>query len=223
MCHAEDQRKGRVPDGFPGCVGIVREGYVVGDDLLSEDYRKTGGDFSEEFYYFVKRIASSVRVSCKFEELEEKKLLSKILTVEDKAFALLIIDNEHHVWLKQIEFKQLNPGRKAPRYKKRYCDCKSGSKNGWTDLGINIYTELCEEVKVRRRNSRDMEENLRERFRAEGREWRGERGDDETVDPFEVNFLSGRTKGRKIQLNAGMLARLRKTAGDDMVCHIQEI
>ena len=62
---------------------------MEGDDLLSEDYRKTGGDVSEEFYYFVKRIASSVRVSCKFEELKEKKLLSEILTVEDEAFALL--------------------------------------------------------------------------------------------------------------------------------------
>jgi len=35
--------------------------------------------------------------------LKEKKLLSEILTVEDEAFALLIIDNEHHVWLKQIK------------------------------------------------------------------------------------------------------------------------
>ena len=163
----------RVPRTFPGTMGL-RCGE---EELLHPQYRRYDSAESEEFLYFLTRVLSAVNAKAK-SEFENKKsilLISDIYTTSDEAFALLVLYNEAHVWKQQYDFEARrsndtttngNTKRKAPRYAKRFCDARSGNKQGWSEEGQNVFNALCREVDRRRAEpaSKDLEEKIRAKF-----------------------------------------------------------
>merc|ERR1712194_465804 len=101
----------------------------------------------------------------KFNEKKYKDLISDIYSVADEAFGLLIIYNEWHVWQKQDE--QIKKGESITREQKRFCDGKSGNRQGWTLEGIKLYNSLCRQVSVRRNETKNEELMIRKRFAEE--------------------------------------------------------
>ena len=53
----------------------------------------------------------------KFEDRKHKELISQIYSVSDEAFGLMIVHNEHHVWLEQEEM--MTQSLKGNKIKKR--------------------------------------------------------------------------------------------------------
>eukprot|EP00536_Pseudo-nitzschia_multiseries_P014043 jgi/Psemu1/37351/gm1.37351_g len=109
---------------------------------------------NEEFYYFVTRILSAVNpVGTNFKQRKATELISDIFSVTDEAFALMIIDNEFGNWEKQKKRKldATDVTQTKKKYmRKKYCDLKSGSADGWDKTGQIVFARLCKKVKTLR-------------------------------------------------------------------------
>ena len=68
--------------------------------------------------------------------------------VPDEAFGLLILCNEHHIWVWQNEARKQGKSKNQLRRKKRFVDCNSGSQDTWLTEGISIFDALCREIKI---------------------------------------------------------------------------
>jgi hypothetical protein len=102
-----------------------------------------------------------------FKQRKERHLLSDIFTIADEAFALVLIYNEHHVWVNQQRRKG---DATIPRQKKKFCDSDSGSRNGWMEEGRELFSDLCDKIGEMRKHpetGRKLEEMMRDRFRNE--------------------------------------------------------
>lgn len=160
---AEDNPRGNVPDSFPGSIGLVAndEGKVI----LNPAYRIDNGTENKEFHYFIQRILSAINpMKSRFVERKCKDLVSKIYSITDEAFGLLIIYNEHHLWMDQEEMKKQGDKGTKMRKRKRFCDCRSGNKQGWSLEGFALFNSLCHQIKTRREETIDMEEIIRNMF-----------------------------------------------------------
>jgi len=54
--------------------------------------------------------------------------------------------------------------------KKKYCDSKSGSANGWDKEGRKVFTKLCKNIQTLRENpktGKNLEKMMLERFKSE--------------------------------------------------------
>ena len=149
-----------VPESFPGTISLKKH---KGKIILDPKYRKYNECKNEEFDYFTRQIlaVSNPNVN-KYKERKYKDLISDIYTVADEAFGLLIIYNKCHVWRKQD--KQIKRGESVTRERKRFCDGKSGNRQGWTSEGIKLYNSLCKQVNVRRNETKNEELMIRKRF-----------------------------------------------------------
>ena len=134
---------------------------------LHKDYRNSD-EATPEFRYFAERILAAVDPRRnKFKDKKGMKPLREIYTVTDEAFGLLILLNELHCW-EAVADKE--PGAKFVR--KKFCDAKSGSKNGWSEKGLRVYNRICKNLRTRRceEQSIRLESNM---YKAYSREFGG--------------------------------------------------
>lgn len=174
---AEDSEHGNVPDRFPGTVRVsdwdMKDKEVK---VLHPCYRAYGTVDNPEFYYFVTRILASVNArnnNFNGNTKGTERLLSEIFTVEDEAFALLMLYNELHVWESALKKKK---DKSVKLEQKRYCDAKSGRRDGWAREGKVMYNKICAEIKELRQDPQtgeEFEKHMRERFREECRRKNG--------------------------------------------------
>lgn len=174
-----------VPDSFPGVLALQEVQENTGQDLLHEDYgrfhqldaRKRPeedwfkSDFPE-YEYFITHLLSRVRPSkTKFKKLKENKMVSECFTPSDEAFALIVLDNELHVWDAQVEKKGKGTTEKQKgsslRIEKKYTDGNSGKKIatcGWKIVGLKKYNSLVAEIRKKREMYWEDEKKYREMF-----------------------------------------------------------
>ena len=159
-----------IPRSFPGTVGLSNN--TEKRTLLHPMYRRykdadTNDEGFQEFLYFLGLLAKVNAQRTKFKTLKSNKLISEIFTPSDEAFGLLVIENEHDGWEEQYRKKKQGLKGKDLFIKKKFCDGRSGNKDGWTSTGLLLYRQLVEEVTIRRRQTKDFEEKLRTYFRGE--------------------------------------------------------
>ena len=101
-----------VPDSFPG---VLKMNTTNKDEpLLPKHYGKYGLEGKEEFEYFVKTLLSEVQPKrTRYKRLRGQETISDRFTASDEAFALIVLDNELHVWDEQIKKKKDRAGRRA--------------------------------------------------------------------------------------------------------------
>ena len=166
-----------MPDEFPGTLEIAD--WDMRDakrKVLHPQYRAYSDADNSEFYYFVTRILSSVNArnnDFNGNKRGTENLLSEIFSVEDEAFALLMLYNELHVWESGLKKKK---DGSVKMEQKRFCDAKSGRRIGWALEGKVLFYKLCAEIKDLRRNPQTgelFEKQMRERFREECRRKNG--------------------------------------------------
>ena len=167
---AVDSEMAKVPASFPGTVALNTDSM----EILAKEYRRYGNAANEEFYYFVTRILSAINPGkTNFRLRKTKDLISTIFTVTDEAFALMIIDNEYSNWEKQKEMKldgTYTTHKKTKYMKKKYCDSKSGSANGWDKEGRKVFAKLCKKIQTLRENPKtgiNLEKMMLQRFDSE--------------------------------------------------------
>ena len=171
-CQTGQKEKGNiVPETFPGVLRISPN--HENKPMLNARYAKFGSKGVPEFEYFIKNLLSRVQPKrTRFRMLQGHHPISQLFTASDEAFALIILDNELHVWDQQIEKKKGTGGKKSDlRMKKKYMreGNGKGSRCGWSKAGMKIYKKLTDEIQAQRMNEwRDKEEKLyQEKFAKE--------------------------------------------------------
>eukprot|EP00536_Pseudo-nitzschia_multiseries_P015792 jgi/Psemu1/43854/gm1.43854_g len=158
---------GGVPPSFPHTARLLNMNPGT-SPILHPEYRKKGIVGDKDFYYFVTRILAGISPSHnRFKQSKETELITDIFLVSDEAFGLMILHNGHHVWVNNRDRKKDETIR---RERKRYCDAKSGNRDGWMLEGVETFDRVCEElVKLRKQaeTGRDLEVKLRDRFQRE--------------------------------------------------------
>ena len=120
-----------MPDSFPGVLALQEVPENTGQALLHEDcgrfHQLIGrkrreedwfkSDFPE-YEHFITHILSRVRPQkTKFNKSKENKVVSKCFTPSNEVFALIVLDNELHVWDAQLEKK----GKGTTKKQKEAC------------------------------------------------------------------------------------------------------
>lgn len=142
-----DTLKGLVPSGFPGSLGLVEDPDNEGKVVINPMYRNYSTANNKEFFYFVSRMLPSINPKkVNFGRDCSYKPISEMFSVSDEAFALLLLYNEHHVWIENMrngeqsvhsEDDGTSDTRKKKK-RKRFCDPSSGRKQGWEWKGKKI-------------------------------------------------------------------------------------
>ena len=167
-----DYEKSVVPVSFPGTIGPIPDPTGEEDAIINPGYRQYDNATNEEFYYFITRILPAINPGkSNFRQRKEKDLISDIFTVADEAFGMILLHNEYHVWEDQQERKgQDNINTNAEKKRKRYCDAKSGSRDGWMKEGQELFHDLCKSIDELRKQPEtgvQLEEMIRKRFMEE--------------------------------------------------------
>ena len=185
-----------MPRSFPESIqliGVVEtEGDGQGEDVrhvtINPNYRRYGNASNESFFYFINRILPAMNpTQSKFKQDKDKKLISEMFSVADEAFALVVLFNEYDVWEEQIIAE--DEGRQ-PAKKKRFCDSKSGRRDGWKREGKNLFFKLCMEVEKLRSDpetGKELEEKVKYRL-AGGCEEQDEEGNDESGQEPDIDI-----------------------------------
>ena len=152
-----------VPAHFPGTVGLVNN--TEAKALLHPSYRRykdisMNSDQFREFKYFLDLLQKTNPRRHRFHQ-RQHVLISEVFTASDEAFALMVLFNEHGVWVDQREMAKEGKKGNALHLAKRFCDGKSGNKDGWSRVGLGVYKQLLKEVIERRNETKDFEEQLR--------------------------------------------------------------
>ena len=75
-----------------------------------------------------------------------------MFSIEDEAFGLILVHNEVERWIDQLEEDSATNGTTCNGEKddlgsiktnKKFCDPKSGNRDGWTKEGIELFNYLC--------------------------------------------------------------------------------
>ena len=77
-----------------------------------------------------------------------------MFTIEDEAFGIILVHNEVERWIDQLEDNSATTSTcsvqkddlDSKKTNKRFCDPKSGNRDGWTKEGIELFNYLCGEV-----------------------------------------------------------------------------
>ena len=160
----------RLPEGFPGTVGVAFNPTKNPAVQLNDKYRRyeygAGGD--GDFLWFVENVLSAQNVlRTKFAQRKSSATISEIFTIQDEAFALVVLLNEFHCW--EVDWKKQqrkkNPNAEThteilPDVGKKFVNKKSGKKQSWDDLGRTVFYQLCNQVQKRR------EEDVSKRWEA---------------------------------------------------------
>lgn len=174
-----DILKGLVPKSFPGSLELVEDPNNEGEVIINPEYRKYSTANNGEFFYFVSRMLPSINPKkVNFSKECSNKSISEIFSVSDEAFALLLLYNEHHVWVDNMrtgeesvdsEDEGTSKTRKKKK-RKRFCDPSSGRKQGWEWRGKKLYNTLCKKVQQLREDKSTgeaLEKMMMERFQLE--------------------------------------------------------
>lgn len=157
----EDKRDApySLPQGFPGTVGVEYHPEKNPAVELHNDYRRYefGAKSDGDFLWFVENVLSAQNVlQTKFATRKSSETISQIFTIQDEAFALLVLLNEFHCW--EVDWMKKNPGARTDtrtnsiqEVEKLFVSKKSGKKHSWDDLGINVFYQLCNLVQERRK------------------------------------------------------------------------
>eukprot|EP00957_Ditylum_brightwellii_P036620 2774484-Ditylum_brightwellii.AAC.1 len=79
----------------------------------------------------------------------------------------MIIYNEHNVWKNQRE-RELDGT--VDQKRKRCCDARSGSRQGWMEEGQELFNDLCPEIdrlQHQPETGKEFEESMKDRFQKE--------------------------------------------------------
>ena len=101
-----------------------------------------------------------------------------MISVLDKAFALLVLYNEHHIWLDNMRTgdqsidseDEGNSNTRKKRKRKRFCDPSSGRRQGQKLKGKKRYNTLCKNARHLREDQstgETPENKMTERFQIE--------------------------------------------------------
>eukprot|EP00536_Pseudo-nitzschia_multiseries_P000227 jgi/Psemu1/494/gm1.494_g len=90
----------------------------------------------------------------RFKQSKETVLISDIFLVSDEAFGLMILHNEHHVWVNNRDGKKDKTMRCE---RKRYCDANSGSRDGWMLEGVEAFDGVKLRDRFQRENNRNYD------------------------------------------------------------------
>ena len=138
----EDNANDNVPDTFPGTIGLVTDD--KGAIVINPEYRSD----NTEFHYYINRIMAAINPTYrKFSQRKCRDLISEIYSITDEAFGLLVIYNEHQVWMDQEEMKMNGDKGKMIKKRKRFCSGNSRSKQGWPDTGLDLFNSLFHPIK----------------------------------------------------------------------------
>ena len=164
------EKGGLVPEEFPGVLKINTTN--KDEPLLHEHYGKFGVDGMPEFEYFIKTLLSEVQPKrTRYKRQRGHEIISACFTASDEAFALIVLDNELHVWDQQIEKRKGSRCKKSDlRMEKKYMKRHgSGGKCGWSKEGQKIYKRLTDEIVAQRKEGwRELDERkYRDKFRQE--------------------------------------------------------
>ena len=165
------EKGGIVPDDFPGVLKINTTN--KDKPLLTEHYGKFGLNGIPEFEYFIKALLKEVQPKrTRYKKLKGRETISACFTASDEAFALIVLDNELHVWDQQIEKRKGMSCKKSDlrgMEKKHMKRQGSGGKCGWSKEGQKIYKRLTDEIVAQRKSGwREQDERkYRDRFRQE--------------------------------------------------------
>jgi len=95
-----DTLKGLVPAGFLGTLGLVEDPNNEGKVVINPMYRNYYTANNSEYFYFVSILLPSINPKkVNFGKECSYKPISEMFSVSDEAFALLLLYNEHHVWI----------------------------------------------------------------------------------------------------------------------------
>mgnify|MGYP004529573319 FL=1 len=174
-----DTLKGLVPAGFPGTLGLVEDPNKEGKVVINPMYRNYSTANNSEYFYFVSRLLPSINPKkVNFGKECSYKPISEMFSVSDEAFALLLLYNEHHVWIDNMrngeqsvdsEDEGTSDTRKKKK-RKRFCDPSSGRKQGWEWKGKKLYNTLCKQVRQLREcksTGESLDKMMMERFQLE--------------------------------------------------------
>ena len=174
-----------MPDSFPGVLALQEVPENTRQALLHEDcgrfHQLDGRKRREEDWFksdfpeckhFITHLLSRVRPQkTKFNKSKENQVVSQCFTPSDEAFALIVHDNELHVWDAQLEKKGNGTTEKQKgsslRTVKRYTDGNSGKKigtSGWKKVGLKKCNELVKEIKKNRQRFWEDEKKYRDMF-----------------------------------------------------------
>ena len=141
-----------VPNLFPGVLKINTTN--KNEPILPKHYGRFALEGMPEFECFIKKLLSEVqpkRTRCK--RLRVQETISKCFTASDEAFALIMLDNELHVWDQQIKKRKgqscnNSDLRIEKKYMKRHGHC---GKCGWSKEGQKIYKRLTDKIVAQRK------------------------------------------------------------------------
>ena len=159
-----------VPESFPGVLKLNTTNQK--EPLLSKSYGRFSVDGIPEFEYFIKTLLSEVQPKrTRYKRARGQETISKCFTASDEAFALIVLDNELHVWDQQFEKKKGTSCKKIDlRMEKKYMKRHGSSgKCGWSKAGQNIYKRLTDEIVAQRKAGwREQDERkYKDKFREE--------------------------------------------------------
>ena len=139
-----------------------------GKALLNKEYRKFG---KEEFEYFIIHLLSRTQPKrTKYNKHTRPiRSISECFTPSDEAFALLVLDNELHVWEQQLQLerdgkKTIKEMRLGKKYTKGYTN-RRGTTCGWSRDGMTYYNKLQTEIRKIRQETVVAEQKYMEKFR----------------------------------------------------------
>lgn len=121
-------------------------------------YEEYGGGGDADFLWFVENVLSAHNVLwTKFVQRKSSATISEIFTIQDEAFALVVLLNEFHCW--ELDWKKQqrkkNPNAEThtenmpPGVGGKFVSKKSGKKQSLDDLGRNLFHQLCNQVQKR--------------------------------------------------------------------------
>ena len=107
-----------------------------------------------------------------------KCISNEMISVSDKAFALLVLYNEDHVWMDNIRNGEQSDdsedeggsNKRKKNKRKRFCDHSSRRQQGWEFKWEKLYNTLCKKVHQHREGQRigeSLENKMTKRFQIE--------------------------------------------------------
>ena len=191
MVTADKKTDGKIPKSFPGAIAITPN-YKT-KKFLDDTYRQYGEDGIEEYMYFVEHLLERVNPTrTKFGSAKTVETISSCFTTSDEAFALMVLDNELHVWDAQHEKTRNNKGMKGSqlRMKKKYCTGHSKDKCGWAQKGVDYYNILHMEIeKLREEENTDRLYRTKFRKQAGKNEESDSNGDGNDSDESDDTYM----------------------------------
>ena len=135
---------------------------------MNKEYQKFG---KEEFEYFIIHLLSRTQPKrTKYNKHTRPiRSISECFTPSDEAFALLVLDNELHVWEQQLQLerdgkKTIKEMRLGKKYTKGYTN-RRGATCGWSRDGMTYYNKLRTEIRKIRQETVVAEQKYVEKFR----------------------------------------------------------